>query len=107
MSRLTKAAIYSAMFSSLEGYTPEHDDAYEGGELTRAAACYVRHVSTRGGIYAENPASYQAEGVPDDWPWAEECWKPASPYRDLEKTGALILAEMERINRAAGSSEGE
>ncbi|MFI7786924.1 hypothetical protein EN46_26570, partial [Citrobacter amalonaticus] len=92
---------------NVEGYTPEHDDAYDGGELTRAAACYARHVSARGGIYAENPAAYQAEGVPDDWPWAEEWWKPASPYRDLEKAGALILAEMERINRATVSSEEE
>ncbi|EHE6019950.1 hypothetical protein JMS36_001337 [Salmonella enterica] len=100
---------------SVEGWTPEHDDAYNGGELARAAACYARHASARGGIYAENPAAYKAEGVPDDWPWAEEWWKPASPYRDLEKAGALILAEMERINRAncadcanrtAGTSEG-
>ncbi|EEB7409385.1 hypothetical protein GL503_20055 [Salmonella enterica] len=100
---------------SVEGWTPEHDDAYNDGELARAAACYSRHASARGGIYAENPAVYQAEGVPDDWPWAEEWWKPASPYRDLEKAGALILAEMERINRAncadcanrtAGTSEG-
>ncbi|EOV0239246.1 hypothetical protein ACOIPA_004356 [Salmonella enterica] len=97
---------------SVEGWTPEHDDAYNGGELARAAACYARHVSVRGGIYAENPAAYQDEGVPYDWPWAEEWWKPTSPYRDLEKAGALILAEMERINRAncasraAGTSEG-
>lgn len=96
---------------SVEGWTPEHDDAYNDGELARAAACYARHASARGEIYAENPAVYQAEGVPDDWPWAEEWWKPASPYRDLEKAGALILAEMERINRAncanraAGTSE--
>lgn len=85
---------------SVEGWTPEHDDAYNGGELARAAACYARHASARGGIYAENPAAYKAEGVPDDWPWAEEWWKPTSPCRDLEKAGALILAEMERINRA-------
>lgn len=93
---------------NVEGYTytPEHDDAYGGGELAGAAVCYARHVSTRGWIYAENPAAYQDEGVPDDWPWAEEWWKPASPYRDLEKAGALILAEMERINRTADTSEG-
>ncbi|MFI7786913.1 hypothetical protein EN46_26500, partial [Citrobacter amalonaticus] len=91
---------------NVEGYTPEHDDGYDGGELAGAAVCYARHVSTRGWIYAENPAAYQDEGVPDDWPWAEEWWKPASPYRDLEKAGALILAEMERINRTADTSEG-
>ncbi|HGA5460440.1 TPA: ead/Ea22-like family protein [Salmonella enterica subsp. diarizonae serovar 50:k:z35] len=91
---------------SVEGWTPEHDDEYDGGELAGAAVCYARHVSVRGWVYAENPAAYQDEDVPGDWPWAEEWWKPTSPYRDLEKAGALILAEMERINRATGAGEG-
>lgn len=90
----------------MEGWEPEHDDTYDGGELAGAAACYARHVSARGWVYAENPAAYQDEDVPGDWPWAEEWWKPTSPYRDLEKAGALILAEMERINRATGAGEG-
>ncbi|EDQ9668254.1 TPA: hypothetical protein G8N70_004563 [Salmonella enterica] len=38
--------------------------------------------------------------VPDSWPWAREYWKPSSPCRDLEKAAALILAEMERHDRA-------
>ncbi|HFE7432932.1 DUF550 domain-containing protein [Salmonella enterica] len=91
---------------SVEGWTPEHDDAYDGGELAGAAACYARHASARVWIYAENPAAYQDEDVPGDWPWAEEWWKPTSPYRDLEKAGTLILAEMERINRVTGAGEG-
>lgn len=90
----------------MEGWAPEHDDTYDGGELAGAAACYARHVSARGWVYAENPAAYQDEDVPGDWPWAEEWWKPTSPCRDLEKAGALILAEMERINRATGAGEG-
>ncbi|HHR4050322.1 TPA: DUF550 domain-containing protein [Salmonella enterica] len=90
----------------MEGWAPEHDDTYDGGELAGAAACYARHVSARGWVYAENPAAYQDEDVPGDWPWAEEWWKPTSPCRDLEKAGALILAEMERINRATGVGEG-
>ncbi|MDJ3786454.1 DUF550 domain-containing protein [Salmonella enterica] len=90
----------------MEGWAPEHDDTYDGGELAGAAACYARHVSARGWVYAENPAAYQDEDVPGDWPWAEEWWKPTTPYRDLEKAGALILAEMERINRVTGAGEG-
>ncbi|ECD6340911.1 hypothetical protein E2M60_05525 [Salmonella enterica subsp. enterica serovar Newport] len=90
----------------MEGWAPEHDDTYDGGELAGAAACYARHVSARGWVYAENPAAYQDEDVPGDWPWAEAWWKPTCPYRDLERAGALILAEMERINRATGAGEG-
>lgn len=91
---------------SVERWTLEHDDAYDGGELAGAAACYARHVSVRGWVYAENPAAYQDEDVPGDWPWAEEWWKPTSPCRVLEKAGALILAEMERSNRATDAGEG-
>ncbi|HFJ2162820.1 TPA: hypothetical protein ACGTPM_002963 [Salmonella enterica] len=38
--------------------------------------------------------------VPESWPWAREYWKPSSPRRDQEKAAALILAEMERHDRA-------
>lgn len=101
------AAWYDIMSERLrqihvEGRTPEHDDRYCCGELPGAAACYARHVSTR-----EYQVEHQDDGVPCDWPWAEEWWKPTSSYRDLEKAGALILAEMERINRAADISEGD
>lgn len=32
-------------------------------------------------------------------PWDEKWWKPKNPRRDLVKAGALILAEIERIDR--------
>lgn len=34
------------------------------------------------------------------WPWSRAWWKPASRRRCLIKAGALILAEIERIDRA-------
>lgn len=34
--------------------------------------------------------------------WDMQWWKPGSPRRNLVKSGALILAEIERIDRAAG-----
>jgi hypothetical protein len=37
--------------------------------------------------------------APDGWPWAPELWKPANARRDLVKAGALILAEIERLDR--------
>lgn len=87
---------------SAEGWTPEHDDQYEHGQLAGAASCYARHVNARGWIFNTDPGSYQAETESTNWPWHHEWWKPTSPRRDLVKAGALILAEIERIDRAAG-----
>ncbi|HED5621762.1 TPA: ead/Ea22-like family protein [Enterobacter cloacae] len=78
---------------SIEGWTSEHDDAYQNSELADAAACYA--------INAHN----QGFSTPEHWPWAPEWWKQSGPRRDLVKAGALILAEIERIDRAAGKGE--
>lgn len=69
-----------------EGRTAAHDDDYDCDELARAAGCYAmfnHHITP-----------------PPDWPWPAEWWKPASPRRDLVRAAALILAEIERIDRA-------
>ncbi|ECF8076625.1 hypothetical protein CWU58_26720 [Salmonella enterica] len=79
------------------GRTPEYDDQYENGSLALAAACYARQA----GMWGTNWSVYYRDAVvPDTWPWAREYWKPSSPRRDLEKAAALILAEMERHDRA-------
>lgn len=80
-----------------EGWTTDHDDAHYRGELATAAAAYA--------ISAANSINVWGPGVPGDdpldfWPWGAESWKPSSPRRDLVKAGALILAEIERIDRA-------
>ena len=43
--------------------------------------------------------------VPRDWPWEPEAWKPTYPVRDLVKAGALIAAEIDRLERANALSE--
>lgn len=73
-----------------EGWTAEGDDSYQNSELADAAACYA--------IHAHN----QGFSTPDHWPWSTTWWKQTNPRRDLVKAGALILAEIERIDRAAG-----
>lgn len=75
---------------SVEGWTSERDDAYQDSELADAAACYA--------IHAHN----QGVSTPAHWPWAPAWWKQTNPRRDLVKAGALILAEIERIDRAVG-----
>lgn len=86
----------------VEGYTPDHDDRYRQAELSRAAACYA---TPRGYRRYEHgsPAN-----PPVGWPWARSWWKPESHeksqtidgrLRELAKAGALILAEIERLQR--------
>lgn len=74
------------------GYTSEKDDRLNAnGELPHAAACYA--------------AGYDNLGDFILWPWSEESWKPdetGTPEgrkRDIEKAGALLIAEWERLDR--------
>ncbi|MBN6820664.1 hypothetical protein JRF84_13860 [Methylobacterium organophilum] len=81
-----------------EGWTPEHDDCHDEGEIADAAACYAA-----GRIpMAPAAASAQGHGYTPLWPWDAKWWKPGRDRRrDLVKAGALILAEIERLDRAA------
>jgi hypothetical protein len=75
-----------------EGWTPEHDDSHEEG-----------HMATAGGLYAQYAFCSRELMVlepPMPWPWHDSWWKPTDPRRNLIKAGALILAEIERIDRA-------
>lgn len=77
---------------SVEGWTPEHDDSHRHGDMSTAAACYAMM-----GRY-----HYPAAGhPPPQWPWDAEWWKPTTYRRNLVKAGALIIAEIERLDRAA------
>lgn len=80
-----------------EGWTPEHDDEHDGGEMAAAAACYARHAVT--GTW-QDADGYRSAPPPADWPWAAEWWKPKNPQRDLIRAGALIAAEIDRIDRS-------
>lgn len=75
----------------VEGWTPEHDDGHSSEEMARAAASYV--LSHAGLI----------ESAFDAWldGWGREWFKPnpVDSRRDLIKAAALILAEVERLDR--------
>ena len=74
--------------TQVEGWTPEHDDRYVHGELRLAAAGYGRNA-----VAAGTPA-------PATWPWDFQWWKPSDdPVRNLTKAGALIAAEIDRLQR--------
>ena len=80
-----------------EGWTPEHDDRHDDGEMAQAAACYAMDDVLRGLYFPTD-----GDRVPDAWPWQAHWWKPSPDdrIRELVKAGALVVAEIERLQRA-------
>lgn len=72
-----------------EGWTPENDNKYVDSQLVRAAVCYALPRENRTGIWTIL------------WPWGAGFWKPSpdNRIRELEKAGALIAAEIDRLQR--------
>jgi hypothetical protein len=82
-----------------EGWSPEHDDAHTNGELAKAAACYAWIAAQSDGV-----RSLFGKGhPPPTWPdsWDGDWWKPSTRRRDLIKSTALNIAEIERLDRLA------
>lgn len=87
---------------SQEGWTLEHDDKHSYGELAKAAAVYAIVEQTNVIRILENLRSF-------GWPWDREWFKPFTkpsgffPEVDrigcLVKAGALIAAEIDRLQR--------
>lgn len=74
---------------SVKGWTPEHDDTYIGCELAAAAISYIEPVE------AENY-----------WPadWHDDSFRPSDYRRNLVKATALLVAELERLDRISATS---
>lgn len=82
-----------------EGYDASHDDGHPG-EMALAAACYAFVAGGHGcGTDAVYPAMYPVNCPPSLWPWSGNAWKPKSRRRDLIRAAALIVAEIERLDR--------
>ncbi len=85
-----------------EGWEPQHDDIVnKHGELAWAAACYA----VAGG--AENPAAcvIGMKNIPHAlWPWALHGFNPKDRRADLVRAAALLIAEIERLDRAEAKS---
>jgi hypothetical protein len=107
-SVLAEIAVERHRQIEVEGWTPGHDDGHAYGELAMAAAAYACHTEHREQIdvFAERVGGGRSRVgwfLPHHllWPWASEWWKPTSRRRDLVKAAALIIAEIERLDRAA------
>ena len=81
-----------------EGWSADHDSHHRNGELSMAAACYAAGEP----IFIEHPANAGRDRVfHDPWPW-DRCWDKRenhSRIRQLEIAGALIAAEIDRLQR--------
>ena len=88
---------------SAEGWDDINDDCNDRAELAQAAACYALS-----GTPADEAVFIHGRWKdPRDlfWPWDRAWWKPTNRRRDLDKAGALILAEIERLDRATPTTE--
>jgi hypothetical protein len=84
-----------------ECWTAEHDDQQTNGNLALAAACYAAPVrmfraDAMAGRGYETYTAYR-----DAWPWDDKWWKPKDRRQDLVRAAALIVAEIERMDRAS------
>jgi hypothetical protein len=83
-----------------EGWTAEHDAEHNQGEMVMAAMAYISDLWDQAGRWA-SPDPVVWDGPPDQWPraWHESWWKPTpgDPIRQLVKAGALIAAEIDRL----------
>lgn len=77
---------------SVEGYTSDHDAEHVSGELLIAAVCYLR---------IRCPNLWVKQTTSPEWPFELEAWKPTvDQVGNLIKAGALIAAEIDRIQNA-------
>lgn len=85
-----------------EKWTSEHDAEFTDGQLADAAACYCidtnRHINWNS--FKVNAKAHIEIERNLLWPWDIEWWKPTpeNRIRELQKAGALIAAEIDRIN---------
>lgn len=83
-----------------EGWSAAHDDGHTRGELAMAAAVYAMPDQMREQtILGRSLRSLL-------WPWPGE-WKPVRDdrIRELVKAGALIAAEIDRLQRETATRE--
>lgn len=83
-----------------EGFDEEHDSIYGDGQLAFAGAVYATNAA--GNIrYGNDSSNEPGAAAPALWPWTNHWWKPTTVRRDLVKAAALIIAEIDRLDREA------
>lgn len=79
-----------------QGYSREHDDQHADAELTAAAVVYANAAINQ--IQSVVPSEAM---LLDGWPWERESYHPSdNTIYNLQRAGALIAAEIDRLLRA-------
>lgn len=96
----------------VEGWTAEHDDQHRHCELLDASRCYANQGRTWFPVFTHQYGTDPGAMLDQNWPWwvgeEPEGWKPSrDPITDLAKAGALIAAEIDRLQRTALAALGE
>jgi hypothetical protein len=100
----------------VEGWTIEHDDKHEPGELACAGAAYLFAGSILNPVQRERLTRWYANRgaempsvIRSLWRWEWKWWKPSrdDPRRDLVRGCALGIAEGEKFDRARKSKRRE
>lgn len=82
------------------GWSPEHDDEHKPGDLATAGYCYALCA------VEEQDLCVAPDAPPRCWPWDLRWWKPNGVRRALVKAAALIIAEIDKIDRKAAKTGG-
>jgi hypothetical protein len=82
-----------------EGFGDEHDDAHTDGSLAQAAACYAWGPAGSGSVGRFGEPSW-----PISWAAAWDKRLKHSRRRQLVISAALIVAEIQRLDRAGGQA---
>lgn len=84
---------------SKEGWTPLHDSQHNRCEMVDAANTYAQAAVFQ--VVNHVPLK-ELQDTPEPWPWDYQWWKPSEdPVRNLVKAGALIAAEIDRLQAKA------
>lgn len=94
MSAIELIAAERARQIEKEGYDAVHDDGRDSGELASAAAHYALCASEQAKGW-DGPFTANL----DIWPWGSESFKPKDALSNLVRAGALIVAEIDRMQR--------
>ncbi len=79
-----------------ESFDALNDDDYDRDELVGAALSYLW----------PHWFGEAKKRAPISWPWEARWYKPKNRRRDLERAGALIAAELARMDRAEAGKDG-
>lgn len=103
MNVIDEIAVERQRQIDVEGWSASHDDEHQYGEIANAAAAYAQVAANQAECDRLGLAGECLDDMapPDCWRWGHDWFKPKDSRRNLVRAAALIVAEIERIDRVA------